>query len=196
MDKTIINKYKRLYDTSSYITSYEENKENIIVHHLDKSIKVIPNTKENGNLILKKLREQVRDLLDLKQDTLDNKKIDSVLVLHSTFLLLLNSYIITNPSNMNYISFALSLIYSEILYLKNATDRSKYKKIKKIDYYIKNEELLNNDHDIIVNDEEGYFYQDLKGIPFDDLDIYTLDDLRNIVNLIKESDNNLTLKKI
>ena len=165
---------KQMIDTNPIITNYEINNGKIIVHYSNKTIRTIPYDKENEYSILKEMKDQaimIIDYIEVYEDifrkNLETSMADSLLTIISA------SISTAIPNNCKYIGLL-----------------KKIEEIKKYKYYIENEDLINNE--IVSRFFEFYgIYSDpnyANRITINDIDKYTLEDLENIVGLIKSSD--------
>ncbi len=185
---------KQMMNTNPIITNYEIINGKIIVYYSNKTIRTLPNNKENEYSILKEMKDQaIRaiDYIEVYEDifrkNLETSMADSLLTIISA------SISTAIPNNSKYIGLLVTLLFGGIA-IYNGKKAINYDKrieeIKKYKYFIENEDLINNE--IVSRFFDFYgIYSDpnyANRITINDIDKYTLEDLENIVGLIKSSD--------
>ena len=185
---------KQMIDTNPIITNYEINNGKIIVHYSNKTIRTLPYNKESEYSILKEMKDQaimIIDYIEVYEDifrkNLETSMADSLLTIISA------SISTAIPNNCKYIGLLATLLFGGFAIYngkKTINYDKKIEEIKKYKYYIENEDLINNE--IVSRFFDFYgIYSDpnyANRITINDIDKYTLEDLENIVGLIKSSD--------
>ncbi len=183
------------YYASSFITHYNLERTNIRIHYLNGDTKLIPYDKENEELVLKTMKNQVDLLINCEEKYKYEAKSYGVLAILDSLAAASNIVVLSLVDENKKITI-LRLVSTGIwtfLAAYYGSDAIKAKRaledIKKFKLFLENEELINQN--MIDSYIEMYGdtapISDANKMTVNDLDNYTLSELEEMIASIKDA---------
>ena len=183
------------YYASSFITHYNLERTNIKIHYLNGDTKLIPYDKENEELVLEKMKNQVDFLINCEEKyKYEAKSYGAIATLDSLVSILNIASLSLDHSEKKHVIIKLIVIgIWTFLAAHYGSDAIKAKRaledIKKFKLFLENEELINQN--MIDSYIEMYGdtapISDANKMTVNDLDNYTLSELEEMIASIKDA---------
>ncbi len=177
-----------------FITGYQLNGESIKINYSSGKFKVIPYTEKDEKNILEVMKYQAELMYGMKDYYVKRHKEEVIYAATDAALALLNgAFFLSNDSKSRYLNLAVMFFIGFVggFFAVNANKNKKnIEELEKYKYLIENEDTIN--HEIALRYFDFYGkdadINEANRITLNNIDNYTLEDLKSIVELIESSD--------